>query len=176
MSEKYALLCDISLTLSTSENVERVVQMAVKRLADVVSFERASLVTLNECESTYRVRTVTEKRSDVAMVDLPEVPINVGLAGRCMQRARVTYVPEMQFTPSSAQDATDPGMTDGQLRSVLCLPLFVFSRCTGALMLGAGSVNAFSPGDIQLVRQVAGHLAIALTRSQATLTHEPSPN
>ncbi|HIA03048.1 MAG TPA: GHKL domain-containing protein [Myxococcales bacterium] len=60
----------------------------------------------------------------------------------------------------------DPGMEDGSLRSVLCIPLEASGVVLGGLVFGSTRPDAFPPPDIHMARQVASFMALSIERQR----------
>ena len=165
MAGRYRMLCDMALLLSRESDVERLADSVLDKITGLLDFDRCSVAILASSGHAYHLRTQSERREGLGLVDLPDVSIDRGIAGHAMRNRRVVYMPDTESIESS-MGVVDGAMDDGVLRSVLSLPLTAQGHVVGALTLGAARPEAFSPSDIQMARQVASCLALAIERQR----------
>jgi signal transduction histidine kinase len=166
LASRYTLLCKLGLILNQNNDMEAVAESALEKMSGILDFERCSIALIDRDAKYYNIKTQFELRPDVMIADLKKVELERGIAGRTIRRKRPTYVPHMARGGDNKLGVGDPGMEDGSLRSVLCIPLEASGAILGALIFGAVRSDAFPPPDIHMARQVASFLALAIERQR----------
>jgi len=166
LASRYTLLCKLGLILNQNSDVDALAESALEKMSGILEFERCSIALVLDDGLGYSVKTQYERRADVMIADLPRLSLDAGIAGRTIRRKRPTYVPHMAAGGDKALGVGDPGMENGSLSSVLCIPLEASGVILGALMFGALRPDAFPPPDIHMARQVASFLALSIERQR----------
>lgn len=158
--ERLSTLHEIDQAIIAAQTVEDIANAALDRLARLVPYQRASL-TLFDLERGEARAIVTGDPATRHM----KLPIErvYDLIERLRQRE--TYsVTDLQTVeaPSTAERV----WRDQGVRAYVMLPLVVGETLIGSLNVGAAEVGGYAEDDLQIMREIADQLAIALHQSQ----------
>jgi signal transduction histidine kinase len=149
-------LDDASRAIAGVLDVERVLQVIVDRVRDLVRAEYAALGTVDEQGQI--TRFITSGMSDEQRLRIGPIPRGRGLLGLIIRENRSYLIPEIGVHPdSSGFPPEHPAM-----HSFLGVPVVVKGRSVGNLYL-TNKLDAaeFSPQDQRLVEMFALHAGIA---------------
>ena len=166
-SEARALvfLADLSAALAVSLDLRQTLSEAVRRIAEFMDAEAASLFLLTEGEG------MLECRVCVGPIDIAglRIPLGQGVVGRCVAENA------SQIVADAASDARVDHSNDSDTgfitRSLLCAPLSTANGPIGALeVVNKRSGGTFSAEDAEILRLVAAPTSLAI--NNARMAHE----
>lgn len=173
---RYGLLSEALLLIAETPDLERLLSGATNKLKWVLSFERCTLALINQGGVSLSLRTLLETRREVAKIDAPEIPLEMGLSGEVIKTRRMRLISDLSADRDELPPAADPALDDGTLGTVLALPLKAYDKIIGCLTFCSSKIDAFDREDIKIAVAFATHLGLAIDRSQQSevvrLAHE----
>jgi adenylate cyclase len=167
---RYALLFDIVLLIARSKNLDDLLSQAVGRIKWVFDFNRCTLALCDSDKQTYELRTLLVTRRGTEPFSISDVPLAHGLSGEVMSSGQMRLFGDKAASADKIASAVDPAIVNGELGSILALPLEAYGRVIGVLTFGAVRENCFSDEDVKIAVQFATHLGLAIDRWQQTDT------
>jgi serine phosphatase RsbU (regulator of sigma subunit) len=159
-----------SQAISSEIDLERVLSVVMRTLAEVSGAESALLILEQEGERLIRARY--QARTDQVVAGLGDTsPVRgSGLVSeevvRYVHRTRQTLLLDNACT--SGEFTSDPYIQSKKVRSVLCEPIQEQNRLIGSIYLENNlSSHAFTPERVEVVRLLATQAAISITNAQA---------
>lgn len=150
------VLYEISQAILTAQSPEAIAEATVRRIRHLVPCQYTSIATYDD--DTDAVHTLAVEH-DTAPHIHDNTPSITSISDLTMLRQGQTqYIPDVQL-------ASDHLLHDWQtvgLRSYLSIPLLSQGRLIGVLTLAASAPGAFGPDVLDVIRQVADQLAVAL--------------
>jgi formate hydrogenlyase transcriptional activator len=158
---RYRALLKISSTVGSQPSVDAVVHSLADLLSNVVAFESIALLLFDTAQRRLILRALERGRHDPGI----EVGAEIPYAGTAIGRAIEEQVPV--FVPDAKQEITKipelaSRINHGLVQSTYIFPVSTARNKLGALMFGAREKVEFSTADVELMRSVAGHVAVAL--------------
>src|SRR5208282_1271722 len=175
---RYRALLKISGTVGAQPAVDAVLHSLATLLSNVVSFDNIALLLFDPSGHRLVLRAF-ERSHDYAAI---EVGTEIFYAGTGIGRALKEQVPV--FVPDVKQElAGYPELASrvNQAESAYIFPISSPRTKLGALVFVRQERVEFSPADVELMRSIAGHVAVALGNAlaissveayQRELTHE----
>ncbi|MGA8189918.1 MAG: sigma 54-interacting transcriptional regulator, partial [Candidatus Sulfotelmatobacter sp.] len=161
---RYRALLKISGTIGAQPTVDAVLHSLATLLSNVVSFENIALLLFDPSGQHLVLRAFECSHDDPAI----EVGAEIMYAGTGLGRALKDQVPV--FVPDVRQElAVYPELASriNQPKSAYIFPLSTPRTYLGALVFGRKDRLEFSPADVELMRSIAGHVAVALENALA---------
>ena len=158
LSEQLGLLAEIAQGFSSTLDISRTLQIAIRRFMEYMDAEAASIFLQNNSATEL---TCVECAGPVDITGLT-LSVREGIVGKAVQTSACQLISDV----SQSQDFTssvDLG-TGFQTRSVLCVPLLVNNQCIGALEL-------LNKKDGRFFDEQDRHLSIALASAAALAIH-----
>jgi sigma-B regulation protein RsbU (phosphoserine phosphatase) len=157
------LIAEMSHEFATSRDLRGTFQRGLKRVADFVDAEAASLFLIDEKTGELVCHACV---GPVDIIGLRLAP-GKGLVGRAVEQNVVTIVKDAREDPFFA------GLVDAQTgfttRTVICAPLSVRDQRLGAIeLINKTSGGQFNPGDRQLLRALGASAALAIINARLT--------
>ena len=160
-------LHQMSYDMAAITELQALIDHAVPHLHEVVDFQRAALMLVEDGEEALTIYAYTSPRLPPDFT-IPHVPISswVFLQSALRAEERI-YVPDMQASEAiqaelDAMQATQLAAALKASRSWLSLPLRAGERTIGLLNLLHDDTNRYEAGDIELARTFANQLAVAI--------------
>lgn len=159
-AERLATLHAIDLAILSGHTTKRLAADTAGTIRRMVGADRVSFVVIDEEKGEVRYVGV----SQVAPLGPEEGAVVPIVDGRLIFSGRdPTYIPDVSKVPDPAASlSAAPGLG---IRSVLSGPLRAEDRVIGALSVSSTRADAFSADDIEVIREVADQLAIALEQA-----------
>jgi PAS domain S-box-containing protein len=156
-AERLETLHAIDLAILSGHTTGRLAADTAATIRRMVAADRVSLVVIDEKQNEARYVGVSQVAS-LGPEEGAVVPIENGRLHFSGREPR--YIPDVSKVPDPpAALRAAPALG---IRSVLSGPLMAGDRVIGALSVSSTRVDAFSPADIEVIREVADQLAIAL--------------
>ncbi len=162
--DRTLLLLDVTNTLVRNLELNELFKAISASLRRIMRHDYAAL-TLPDGADTLRLYAVDfPEGSGLVHPDLP-FPRNGSLAGRAFSTGKPLLVSRHEVTEYPAEVAKML-FAEG-LKSICCLPLLNRERTVGVLTVASRREGAFSIDDMDLLRQVANQVAIAVDNALA---------
>lgn len=156
-----AFLADLSEALAASLDLRQSLSEAVRRIADFMDAEAASLFLLDEDSG------MLECRVCVGPIDIAglRIPVGQGVVGRTVAENRSQLVADA--LSDARVDRSSDSETGFVTRSLLCAPLATAKGPIGALeVVNKRSGGAFSADDGKILRLVAAPTSLAINNAR----------
>src|SRR5271166_6125485 len=166
---RYRALLKISGTVGAQPTVDAVLHSLAALLSNVVSFDNMALL-LFDCSGQHLMLRALESGRDYPAI---EVGTEIRYAGTGLGRALKEQVPV--FVPNLKQElAVNPELASlvNQAESAYIFPISTPRAKLGALVFARQERLEFSPADVELMRSIAGHVAVALENALAVSSVE----
>ncbi|MCA9963813.1 MAG: GAF domain-containing protein [Anaerolineales bacterium] len=159
--EELNTLIEITRTVTSSLDMNEVVNLAIKQVHKSWQIEAASVWLLDEAKQTLRVLTnVGTPPEKLARL---QIPVGEGFVGHVAETARVVYTNDVA---SHALHYRKADVQTGFLtRSILCVPLVFRGSVIGVLQLLNKRDGDFDEADADKALAIASAVAIALTNA-----------
>jgi PAS domain S-box-containing protein len=153
-SERIAAINQIANVINSSLEAGRVYESLVGELKKLVRFDYAA-VSLRDDDGTGFVsrRLFPENTGGTAAMADEGGIVSAEWVSR---EARTLLVADLDTQPALR------GALPRDIRSCVCTPLYANERIFGALVLGAKQTEAFSSHAVEVVQQMAPHMAVAI--------------
>jgi signal transduction histidine kinase/putative methionine-R-sulfoxide reductase with GAF domain len=147
---------DISRTLVSEHNIERILEVVMERTTELLDAERSTLFVLDE-----QTGTLWSRATQGGDIEVLEVKLGTGLAGWVAEHGRTVNVKDAYKDPRF--DPTSDAASGYRTRSVVCAPL----RDSQQKLLGVIEVlnkhtGYFTPSDEDLLGAIASQAAISI--------------
>jgi formate hydrogenlyase transcriptional activator len=155
-----ALLLEISMVLLSNLDVRKLFTAISATLHRIMPHEYASLALYGPESKDLRLLSLEHPETEAALGKEMLSPAQEALAGRVMNSRQPLVLDDLESS-GVRFTATDRLKAEG-VRSACFLPLITQDRVLGTLNLVSRQKDAFDPKHVDLLQQVAGHVAIAL--------------
>jgi formate hydrogenlyase transcriptional activator len=168
---RYRALLKISGAVEAQPTLDAVLHSLTDLLSNVVRFESVHLFLFDASGERLALRTSEHGFHDPGV----EIGMEITYAGKAVGRALEEQVPV--FVPDVNQEVTKypelaSRMRDANVKSAYIFPVSTSRTRLGVLIFGRKETVEFSPADIELMRSIAGHVAVALESALATSAAE----
>lgn len=159
-AERLSAINQIANVINSSLEAGRLYESLVVEVKKLIDFDYAELALLNESGHAFVVRQLWPEHGDEETREY-----TIDDENNCS--AWVAQRKECLLVDDLALDARDfscqfPAGT----RSCVCLPLYATGRIIGTLNVGSDRESAFSKHDVEVLEQVAPHVAVAIRNAQ----------
>ncbi|RMG93436.1 MAG: response regulator [Chloroflexi bacterium] len=164
--EELNTLIDITHTITSSLDLDEVLQNTIQQVHNSWHIEASSVWLLDEARQTMRVLTNVGTPDDV--LTKVEVPVGEGFVGHVAKTGKWIYTNDVSSHPIHYKQVD--AVTGFKTESLLCVPLMFRGRVMGALQLLNKQNGNFDDQDVEKALSIAAAVAIAVTN--ALLFHE----
>ncbi|HKN70995.1 MAG TPA: sigma 54-interacting transcriptional regulator [Terriglobales bacterium] len=161
---RYRALLKISDTVGAQPTIDAVLHSLATLLSNVVSFDDIALLLFNHSSQRLVLRAFERSHDDAAI----EVGTEIMYAGTGLGRALKAQVPV--FVPDVKEELavySELASRLNQAESAYIFPISTPRTKLGALVFVRQERLEFSPADVELMRSIAGHVAVALENALA---------
>jgi GAF domain-containing protein/FixJ family two-component response regulator len=159
--EELRTLIDITHTITSTLNLNEVIDLAIKQIHESWQVEAASLWWLNQKQQTLRILSnVGTPKDFLAEV---EVPLGQGFVGTVAQTGQWIYANDVTTHPLHYRSVD--ARTGFKTQTILCVPLKFRGEVVGALQLINKRDGDFDDQDVERARSIASAVAIAMTNA-----------
>lgn len=156
-------LYEISRAILTTQSPEAIAESTVRRIYHLVPCQYVSMQTCDDATETMQL--LAAEHDSLLPPRLRGLELPIGREVLCtLRQGQIHYVPDIQRT--FAPDQIPPDWQAVGLRSYLGVPLLAQGMLIGILTLAASAPGAFGPDTLDVVRQVADQLAVALQNAR----------
>lgn len=166
-------LYELSQSLMSTVDINALLDLVVETAIEATGADRASLML--ERDGMLSIEAARGLPEDV--LDKPATPVGEGIAGWVARHGSPLLLDKTTTMPPELSDA----LKHGDIASAVCAPLALQDRVIGVLNLTKlePTERPFTPSDGELIRVLAGQVAIAienarLFQNQSSLTDELS--
>lgn len=151
-------LVEISVTLNSTLELNRLLQFITHSAADLVDSRAASILMVDEKTQDLYVAATT----DVDPQDLPRVPVprDGSLAGTILRQDRPLILNDVVGGESGFREVGTP--VRGEVRTLIGVPLRIKDRVTGVLEAVNKREGIYDETDLQILTNVASLAAVAI--------------
>ena len=160
-TKRLEVLQEIDRGILAADSPRAIAQAALRHISELVPCLRAS-VGVFDYEARESVILAIKFRGKTKMAHGATFPLDVF----DLERLRRGQVQSVEDTESSSDRFTDRRLRAEGVRSWFAVPLMAQGELIGVLNMGSDAARAFSDDDIDIGRQVADSLAIAIWQAQ----------
>ena len=150
------LLHDVALAASTLSDIDLLVNQTIELLCRRLNPDRCVFFQILSAE-TFRVHSASRRLPSEKETTFP---LDQGACGWVARTGRPLLTSDARSDPRCLPQEGET------LPSRLCVPVTLRGRAVAVLDLGSRRPEAFGQEDLELVREVAGHLATAIEREE----------
>ncbi len=161
--ERLGILLRITKAIHSSLDLNQVFDTLVESIRPVGSFERASILVLSENERVLRFWNI-EPRERQELGRDSVIPLEGSAAGEAIRRGRTLHTKDLN---NGSQFYEDAFLLRAEIRSRLCIPLFVQGRPIGTFNLASKAPNQFSDQQVAFLEDLAGAISVAVANAGA---------
>jgi GAF domain-containing protein/CheY-like chemotaxis protein len=169
--EELNTLIEITRTITSTLDLNEVLQLAIKQVHESWDVQAASLWWLDQPTQTLRVfadiGAPSEKLPQV------EVPVGQGFAGTVVQSGRPIYSNDVPNHPLHYRQID--AITGFFTQSILCVPLTFRGQPVGVLQLLNKRDGFFDEQDVERAQSIAAAVAIATTNAMLVYELDVGP-
>ena len=163
--DRFRVLLEVNNAMVSKLDLRDLLNTISASLRRVIHHEYTSLALFDEDENKMRVLALDFPQGKGLIHEEMLVPLDGSITGSAF-RARQPLV--LNHAEMSGFDSpTSHLMLDEGVRSMVCMPLITHDRALGTLSLASLRDAAFQQGDVDLLVQVAGQVAIAVENALA---------
>jgi PAS domain S-box-containing protein len=161
-TERLRVQLQIDRAILAARSPAEVAQAALRRLRQLATSVRASL-TLFDLEANQATQLAVDLASTTALGVGTYLPLEMAGDTAELRRGRIHVVEDIRplLHLRRAQDLHAEGV-----RSYMVVPLVASGELIGFLDVGSDRTGPFAPDQIELAREVADHLAVALQQAR----------
>ena len=159
--EELNTLIEITRTITSSLDLDEVVQLTIQQVHDSWNIEASSVWWVNDNRENLRVLSNVGTPSDV--LTTMEVPLGQGIVGLVAETGKYVYTNDVESHPFHYRQVDQE--TGFHTRSLLCVPLVFRDEIVGAMQLLNKEDGDFDDQDIERALSIASAIAIAVTNA-----------
>ena len=160
MTDQVAELHDLAKALTTSLEVEVVLQTIMERVEKLMSPDTWTLLLADEEASELSFQI--EKGKPPEQLKDMKLQMNQGIAGWVAMHGEGMVVPDVSADPRFEEDS-EAGGAEQKMHSLVCVPVLLKDRVLGVIeLLNYHGHRDFDEQDMQLLSALAEYVAIAL--------------
>ena len=154
-SERISAINQIANVINSSLEAGRVYESIVGEVKKLVNFDFASVSLRDNAGEAFETRQLWPDSPDAAMAAQPDTPQSC--ASWIVHEGHTLVVDDLSKGFPALLDQFPKGIS-----SCLCTPLFANDQIIGSLNLGARQASAFTTHEIEVLEQMAPHVAVAI--------------
>jgi signal transduction histidine kinase len=160
--EELAVLNEMSTSLSSTLDLDRVLTLIMERINAVLKVEAGSLLLIDDetDELVFQI-ALGEKAEGVKPFRLP---MGVGIAGHVAQSGKPLMISDAQKDRRHFREVDIT--TDFLTRSILCVPMIFKGKVTGVIEIMNKLEGDFTESDLTLLNSIATYAAIAIENAR----------
>jgi PAS domain S-box-containing protein len=160
-AERLSAINQIANVINSSLEAGRLYESLAAEVKKLVGFDYASISLADEEGASFETRSLWPEQGArpgavSTLEDKYSCPAWVAREQRCLLMHNLTTEPGAHFRHQFPED----------MRSCLCVPLYAAKQITGTLNLASRQLRAFQERDVEVLDQVAPHVAVALRNAQ----------
>ncbi len=151
------LLLEIGLKISSSLNVNEVLETIIDSVKRLVSYNAAGIFLVDREEKVLR-RMVT-RGYDTQLLDKIPVKINLGISGKVIRSKKSIII-------NNVQKESSYYTVRRETHSQLTLPMLIADEVIGIMVLESDMINHFTRSDLELLMTFASQASLAIDNAQ----------
>src|SRR6202049_5067503 len=163
--DRLRVLLEVNNAIVSKLDLRALLNAISASLRRVIHHEYTSLALYEEDKNKMRVLALDFPQGKGLIHEEMLVPLEGSIAGSAFQNRRPVVLDHMEM--EGFDSPTSRLMRDEGVRSVASMPLITHDRVLGTLSLASLRAAAFEQGDVDLLVQVAGQVAIAVENALA---------
>jgi signal transduction histidine kinase len=159
---RYSRLVEISVTLNSTLDLDRLLQFIIDSAADLLDSEGASILLVDDKSKDlyFAAATGSDPRE---LADIP-VPLDSSLAGTVFREDRPLIINEVANDPRHFRDVGE--RINFQTRSLIGVPMRIHDDVTGVLEAVNKRKGMFDAADEQMLSIIASQAAVAINNAR----------
>ncbi|HEX9015098.1 MAG TPA: response regulator [Chloroflexota bacterium] len=166
VTNRQTAFSEISRLVADTADLDKLQRALVRELGTVIPVDRCTCATLVADGTSYRLEVLLETRPDRPQSLYAVFPLGDDVVSATIRSGEARLIPDLAAVRDALPVSTDPATWDGEISSVLLLPLRSSGRTLGALILGTVGKGGYSEEDVAFAVDVAAHVALATVRYQ----------
>jgi len=162
MVVRLSRLVEISVTLNSTLDLDRLLQFIVRSAADLVESEAASILLVGDKTRDLYIAAATDADPE-ALKKIP-VPKEGSIAGKVFREDRPLILNELGVTGQSYPEAEEGGRFS--VRSLIGVPLRIRDDVTGVLEAVNKRQGIFDEADLLTLTNIASLAAVAISNAR----------
>jgi len=154
-AERLAVISQIANVINSSLEAGRLYESLVVEVKKMVDFDYAELALLDDAGTLFHTQALWPEH------DSPQRETHIDDAKCCsswvVKNRESLVVGNLESPDCEYAEYFPPG-----LHSCLCVPLYATGRILGTLNLGAERLDAYTQHDVDVLQQMAPHVAVAI--------------
>src|ERR1700674_5114720 len=163
--DRLRVLLEVNNAIVSKLDLRSLLNAISASLRRVIHHEYTSLALFEEDKNKMRVMALDFPQGKGLIHEEMLVPLDGTIAGSAFQNRRPVVLDHAAM--GRFDSPTSRLLRDEGVRSVVCIPLITHDRVLGTLSLASVRDAAFQQGDVDLLVQVAGQVAIAVENALA---------
>ncbi|MGA9533866.1 MAG: GAF domain-containing sensor histidine kinase [Anaerolineales bacterium] len=159
---RYSRLVEISVTLNSTLDLDRLLQFIIDSAADLVDSEGASILLVNDKSKDLYFAAATGSDPN-ELAEIP-VPLDGSLAGTVFREDRPLIINEVANDPRHFRDVGE--RINFQTRSLIGVPMRIHDDVTGVLEAVNKRKGMFDAADEQMLSIIASQAAVAINNAR----------
>jgi signal transduction histidine kinase len=159
---RYSRLVEISVTLNSTLDLDRLLQFIIDSAADLLDSEGASILLVDE--KTKDLKFAAATGSDPEELARIPVPLDGSLAGTVFRDDRPLIINEVSKDPRHFSEVGE--RINFQTRSLLGVPMRIQDQVTGVLEAVNKRKGMFDAADEQILSIIASQAAVAINNAR----------
>ena len=152
-----SMLLEIAKAISSTLNVQEVLNRIVDLLKKVIPYDAAGIFLLDP--RTGKLQPAVLRGYDYQAIRKAKLKVGKGLVGEVAQSRKGGIFPDVSKEPKYIG-------ARGKTRSQISVPLIAKGKLLGVINLESDKLNAFDRDDLELLTAFASHAAIAIENAQ----------
>ena len=163
--DRLRVLLEVNNAIVSKLDLRALLNAISASLRRVIHHEYTSLALFEEDKNEMRVMALDFPQGKGLIHEEMLVPLEGSIAGSAFRNRRPVVLDHSAM--GGFDSPTSRAMLDEGVRSVVSMPLITHDRALGTLSLASLRDGAFDQGDVDLLVQVAGQVAIAVENALA---------
>jgi formate hydrogenlyase transcriptional activator len=163
--DRLKMLLDVSRMLASSLDSKELFQEIASCVRNLMAQDYAHLALYDPATDVMKIRALDFPEGRGLLTNEIALPLSESPAGITV-RAGTPKIFNQSELQAIGSDFARKMLAEG-IRSVLCVPLVSRDRTLGTIGIASMNANAFGNAEIELLRQLASQVAVALDNSRA---------
>jgi signal transduction histidine kinase len=155
-------LVEVSVTLNSTLDLDRLLQFIIGTAADLVESEAASVMLIDE--NTHELFFAAATGSDPRELARIPVPLEGSIAGTIVREDRPLIINDVTADPRHFRQVSEK--TGFQVRSLIGVPMRIRDRVLGVLEAVNKRLGPFNEADLQTLSIIASLAAVAIENAR----------
>ena len=161
-SEEFALLADLSKTITSKLNINEVFESFIEKIRNVIDIDHA-IVELIEAASNRISLIYTSNKVDPRWKVGDSILLDGTATAWVATHNNLHYIPD---TEKSQEFWPDKDFFEKGIRSIIHVPLYSREGIIGSFHVDSTEPNAYDTNKFRFLQQIADHIALAIENSR----------